>query len=171
MIIYAGELFDWCEIMAPNPQLRQGVGLLVLTGVGFIIYGLMHLYSAFFGQDFEMGVGLLGGATRANIATSTPDVIQFIDHLHIVLAGVLFGLGIAIVALAWYGILIGHRWALAITFIIAGLPLAMNFLIHYDPGFSYDRVAHITPSVLVTLLLLGGVARAYQGLSFETSST
>lgn len=157
--------------MAPNPQLRQGVGLLVLTGVGFIIYGLMHLYSAFLGQDFEMGVGLLGGATRADIAASTPNVIQFIDHLHIVLAGVLFGLGVAIVALASYGILNGYRWALSTTFVIAGIPLTTNFLIHFNPGFSYDRIVHITPSVLVTLLLLGGVARAYQGLSIDTGST
>lgn len=168
MVIHASELTNWFGIMAPNPQLRQGVGLLVLTGVGFIIYGFMHLYSAFLGQGFEMGVGVLGGATRADIAASSPNVIQFIDHLHLVIAGVLLGLGLAIVALAWYGILNGYRWAWSTTFVVAGIPLATNFLTHLHPGFSYDWVAHITPSVLVTILLLIGLARAYQGLSMET---
>jgi hypothetical protein len=47
---------------------------------------------------------------------------------------------------------------------IALIDLITNFLVHYHPGFGYDWVIHIAPSLLVTLLVLIGGARAYQGL-------
>jgi hypothetical protein len=150
--------------MTENPKLRQGALLIAVTGVGLVGYGLTFLYATYFGSGFELGVDTLGGVTRADLAASNPELLHYLDHLHVGLGGLLVALGVGIVALSWYGIREGRRWTLSTTFAIAAIALATNFLVHFDPGFGYDWLVHVAPSVLVTLLVLGGLAWAYRGL-------
>lgn len=147
-----------------EPRLRQGAILIAATGFGIVGYGLTFLYAAYLGAGFELGVDTLGGVTRADLAASNPEMLQYLDHLHVGLGGLLVALGVALVALGWYGIRSGYRWAVVTSLAIALTALVTNFLVHYRPGFGYDWVVHIAPSVLVTLLVLVGGARAYQGL-------
>ncbi len=58
----------------------------------------------------------------------------------------------------WYGIRAGYRWSVTTCLVVALIALTTNFLVHDRPGFGYDWLIHIAPSVLVTLLV--GVARA-----------
>ena len=139
-------------VFTPSPKLRQGARVIAVTGIGLV------------GTGFELGVTTLGGVTRAELAATNPEMLHYMDHLHIGLGGLLAALGIAIVALAWYGIRDGDRWALATTLAIALIALATNFVVHFDPGFGYDWLVHIAPSILVTVLVISGVGWAYQGL-------
>jgi hypothetical protein len=150
--------------MNTDPKLRQGAILIAVTGFGIIGYGLTFLYSAYLGTEFELGVATLGGVTRAELATTNPEMLHYMDHLHVGLGGLLVALGITLMALGWYGVQAGYRWAVVTSLVIALTALATNFLVHYHPGFGYDWMIHIAPSVFVTLLVLIGVARAYQGL-------
>jgi hypothetical protein len=156
--------------MTTDRKLRQGAILIAVTGVGIIGYGLTFLYSAYFGSEFELGVDTLGGVTRAELAASNPEMLHYMDHLHVGLGGLLIALGITLIALGWYGIQRGYRWAVVTSFVIVLIALATNFLVHYDPGFGYDWVIHMAPSVLVTVLVLVGGLRAYQGLPSTTNS-
>jgi len=150
--------------MSTDPKLRQGAILIAVTGFGIVGYGLTFLYSAYLGTEFELGVDTLGGVTRTDLAASNPEMLHYMDHLHVGLGGLLVALGIALIALGWYGVQRGSRWAVATSLGIALIALVTNFLVHYHPGFGYDWVIHIAPSLLVTLLVLVGGARAYQGL-------
>ena len=155
--------------MSTDPKLRQGAILIAVTGFGIVGYGLTFLYSAYLGTDFELGVDALGGVTRADLAASNPEMLHYMDHLHVGLGGLLVALGAALVALGWYGIRDGYRWAVGTSLAVALVALATNFLVHYRPGFGYDWITHIAPSLVVTMLVLVGGARAYQGLRPTTS--
>ena len=151
-------------VFTPSPKLRQGALVIAVTGIGLVGYGLTFLYSTYFGTGFELGVTTLGGTSRAELAATNPEMLHYMDHLHIGLGGLLAALGIAIVALAWYGIREGNQWALSTTLVIAVIALVTNFVVHFDPGFGYDWLVHIAPSILMTVLVIGGVGWAYQGL-------
>jgi len=150
--------------MSIEPKLRQGAILIAVTGVGIVGYGLTFLYTVYFGTEFELGVDTLGGVTRTDLAASNPEMLQYMDHLHVGLGGLLVALGITLIALGWYGVQRGYQWAVATSLGIALIALVTNFLVHYHPGFGYDWVIHIAPSLLVTFLVLVGGVRAYQGL-------
>jgi hypothetical protein len=150
--------------MSPDPELRQGAILIAVTGFGIVGYGMTFLYSAYLGTEFELGVDTLGGVTRADLAASNPEILRYMDHLHVGLGGLLVALGITLIALGWYGVQRGYRWAVTTSLGIALIALVTNVLVHYHPGFGYDWVIHIAPSLLVTFLVLVGGVRAYQGL-------
>ncbi|QZP39561.1 hypothetical protein [Halobaculum magnesiiphilum] len=150
--------------MITEPKLRQGAILIAATGCGIVGYGLTFLYTAYLGTEFELGVDTLGGVTRTDLEASNPEMLHYMDHLHVGLGGLLVALGITLIALGWYGIQRGYRWAVTTSLGIALIALATNVLVHYRPGFGYDWVIHIAPSLLVTLLVLVGGVRAYQGL-------
>jgi hypothetical protein len=150
--------------MSPDPELRQGAILIAVTGFGIVGYGMTFLYSAYLGTEFELGVDTLGGVTRADLAASNPEILRYMDHLHVGLGGLLVALGITLIALGWYGVQRGYRWAVTTSLGIALIALVTNGLVHYHPGFGYDWVIHIAPSLLVTFLVLVGGVRAYQGL-------
>jgi hypothetical protein len=150
--------------MADPSKLRQGSSLIAVTGLGLVGYSVTFLYVAYFGPGFELGVETLGGVTRAELAASNPAVLHYIDHFHVGFGAVLGALGISIAALAWYGIRNGYRWAFNTTLGIATIALVANFAIHYDAGFNYDFMIHIAPSLLITVLVVVGLGRAYQGL-------
>jgi hypothetical protein len=156
--------------MANDTKVRQGAALVAATGVALVGYGLTFLYVPYFGTDFELGVATVGGMTRAELAASNPELLHYVDHLHVGLGGLLAALGLAVAGLAWYGIRAGHRWALSTTLAVAVIALATNFVVHFDPGFGYDWLVHIAPSLLVTLLVLGGIAWAYRGLRTAESA-
>lgn len=150
--------------MSTEPELRQGALLIAVTGFGVVGYGLTFLYSAYLGSEFELGVDTLGGVTRAELAATNPEMLQYMDHLHVGVGGLLVALGISLVGLGWYGVRGGSRWAVSTSLVIALAALVTNFLVHHRPGFGYDWAIHIAPSVLVTFLVIIGGVRAYQGL-------
>lgn len=150
--------------MDDERKLRQGATLIAVTGVGIVGYGLTFPYAAYLGTEFEPGVGALDGATKADLAASSPETLHYVNHLHVGLGGLLVALGVALGALGWYGVRRGDRWAVASSLVVALTALSTNALVHHDPGFGYDWLVHVAPSLLVTGLVLAGAWRAAQGL-------
>lgn len=147
-----------------NRTLRWGAYLIAVSGVGFIVNGIAILYRVYFDPGFEAGVDTLGGTTRAELATTNPEVVHYIDHLHVNVAGLMAAAGIAMIFLAWYGIRRGQRWAWATAIAIPVLFLTHSLPVHQTAGFSFDAISHLGPGLVWVPALVVGALLAYRGL-------
>lgn len=147
-----------------NRRLRWGAYLIALSGIGFIVNALAMLYRVFFDPGFEAGVDALGGVTRAELAATNPEVVHYIDHLHVNVAGLMAAAGVAMIALAWYGIRRGQRWTWAAAITIPLVFLVHSLPVHQTAGFSFDALAHLGPGLVWLPALLLGAVLAYHGL-------
>lgn len=147
-----------------NRSLRWGAALLGLSGVGFLVNGLAMLYRVFFTDGFEAGVGTLGGVTRSELAATNHELAHYINHLHVNVAGLMVAAGIAMVALAWFGVRRGQQWALGTTVAIPVVFLVHSLPVHQTAGFSFNAVTHLGPGAVWLPLLFAGAVLAAQGL-------
>lgn len=145
-------------------SLRWGAYLIGVSGIGFVVNGLAMLYRVFFTTEFEAGVETLGGVTRPELASTNHEVLHYINHLHVNVAGLMVAAGIAMIALAWYGIRRGQWWAWATAVALPIVFLAHSLPIHQTAGFSFDAVLHLGPGVIWLPALIAGTVLAYQGL-------
>lgn len=149
---------------AGDRSLKWGSYLLALSGVGLVANALAMLYRAIFDPAFEAGVHTLGGATRADLVETNPAVVHYIDHLHVNVAGLLAAAGIAVVALAWFGVRRGQRWALGTAVTIPVVFLAHSIPVHQTAGFSFDALTHLGPGLVWLPAVLAGAILAARGL-------
>lgn len=145
-------------------SLRWGAYLLALSGVGLIANGAAMLYRVVFEPGFESGVETLGGVTRSELATTHHEVVHYIDHLHVNVAGLMVAVGIAVIALAWFGVRRGQRWAWATAVALPAVFLVHSLPIHQTAGFTFDALAHLGPGILWLPALLVGAVLADRGL-------
>ena len=145
-----------------NASLRNGAVLMALAGFGFVGYGVVFLYRTFFGSGFELGVSTLGGATRADLAASNPEMLHYISHLHVAVSGLLIGAGIGVMALAWYGVRSGQRWAWATAVAIPVVSLVIALPMHYFELFGHNWVTHLGPIYLAVLVFVVGAILSYR---------
>src|SRR6187549_101890 len=89
--------------------IRLGASIVALAGVGLSAYGIMFLIRNFNGF-IELGITPeLIGTTAEGLQRTNPQLYHYISHLQVALAGFMIGLGIAVIALAWFGIRNGVR--------------------------------------------------------------
>lgn len=97
-------------------RLGLGATLVALSGIGLVSYGIMFLIRNFTGF-IELGLTPEHvGGTPQEIRAFSPDLYQYISHLQVAVSGFIIALGIAVIALAYYGIRKGERWALWTAF-------------------------------------------------------
>lgn len=144
-------------------SLRWGAYLIAISGLGFLVNAVAMLYRAVFDPGFEAGVDALGGVTRAELAATNPEAVHYIDHLHINIAGLMAAAGVAMIALAWYGVRRGRRWAWATVIAIPVVFLVHSIPVHQTAGFSFDAVTHLGPGLVWLPALLVGAGLAYYG--------
>ncbi|WP_199174803.1 hypothetical protein [Halegenticoccus soli] len=145
---------------------------MALAGVAFIGYGLVFLALALIGSGFELGVSMLDGLTRSELAGTNPEVVYYITHIHVALAGFIIATGIAVAALAWYGVRTGQLWAWATATTVAVVALAIALPMHYTGRFTHDWMAHLGPIYLATIVFVVGAALTFlsiRALSPETA--
>lgn len=147
-----------------NRALRWGAYLVSIAGFGFVANGVAMLYRVFFTAGFEAGVDSLGGVTRPELAATNHEMLHYINHLHVNVAGLLVAVGIGLMALAWFGIRRGQRWALATAFTLPVVFLAHSLPIHQTAEFSFDAILHLGPGAVWLPTLIIGVVLAYKGL-------
>lgn len=153
-----------------STDLRNGAVLMAAAGLGFVGYGVIFLYRTFFGTGFELGVETIGGVTRADLAASNPEMLHYINHLHVAVSGLLIGAGIGVVALAWYGVRSGQLWAWATAVAIPVVSLAIALPMHYFDFFAHDWVTHLGPIYLAVVVFVVGAALAYRSIQTASQS-
>ena len=133
-----------------------GAKLVALAGLGLIGYGLVFLIRDFTGF---IEIGLTPehvGGTPEQIRAFSPHLYNYVSHLQAAVAGLLMGLGVAVVALAWYGIRSGQRWALRAAFVAPIVAVAVALPLHYV--YCLATLRHLGPIYLdIVILLVGAV--------------
>ena len=122
--------------MPAAPVHALGANLVALAGVGLVGYGLMFLVRNFNGF-IELGLtpALIGG-TPEQIPAFSPHLYHYISHLQVAVAAFIIALGVAVIALAWWGIRTGQRWALWTAFLTPVIGVAIALPLHYTYGFA-----------------------------------
>lgn len=147
--------------------LRRGSLLMALAGVAFIGYGVVFLARTFFGTGFELGVGTLNGVTPADLNAVDPAIMHYINHLHVATAAFIIATGIAVAALAWYGVRSGQLWAWTTAIVAAVVGLGIALPMHYADLFTHNWVTHLGPIYLATIVFVVGAGLAYRGVRSE----
>src|SRR5512138_2463658 len=85
-----------------------GAKVVALAGVGLVAYGIMFLIRNFNGF-IELGLTPhhIGG-TPEQIRAFSPELYNYISHLQVGISGFIIALGVAVIALAWFGIRTGQ---------------------------------------------------------------
>ena len=145
-----------------SSRLTLGAVLVALAGVGLVGYGILFLIRNFMGFT-ELGLSSRQvGGTPQQIRRFSPDLYEYVGHLHMAVSGLLIALGITVIALAWYGIRRGQRWALWTVLSSAAVALVVVIPPHYAYGLG--TVGHLGPIYLDALLLVIGTVVAYTAL-------
>ena len=139
-----------------------GAKVVALAGLGLIGYGIFFLIQNFTGF-IEIGLTPdLVGATPEQIAAFSPLLYGYISHVQVALGGVIIAVGVAVVALAWFGIRTGQKWALWTAFIAPMIALVIGLPLHYAQGL--DTLGHLGPIYLDMLVLIAGTGISYKAL-------
>lgn len=150
-----------------NASLRYGSSIMALAFAGLGVFGAVLAARILGGQGvLESGVDI--GSTTAELAAFNPALPHYIAHIRMAAAGMFVALGILGLAVTWYGIRRGQRWAWAaavaalIVGTLIGLPL------HYSGAFHVDQVRHLGPPYVLLALFVVGAVVAFRGLGEET---
>jgi len=142
--------------------LKWGSAAIALAGAAVFIYGLVFLvldFTAF----IELGLTRqLVGTSAAALQTENPTQYNYISHLQVNLAAFIMVYGLALAALAWFGIRRGQPWALWTAVGSYLLGLVVGLPIHYVYGLAAP--SHVGPFYLVTVAVLGGAWLSRAGM-------
>lgn len=144
-------------------RLRLGSAIMALAGFGFVGYGLIFFVRNFTESFLELGIG--SGQVdvgKTEIEQFSPDLLNYISHLHIAVSGFIAAAGIAVAALAWYGVRRGEWWAWVTAVVIPVFALAVALPAHYPWGFA--TMGHLGLIYVDTVLFVIGAGLAYVGL-------
>src|SRR5918994_2500871 len=148
--------------IAGTSRLSLGATLVGLSGIGLVGYGIMFLIRNFIGF-IELGLTPEHvGGTPAQIRTFSPDLYEYISHLQVAVSGFIIALGVLVIALAWYGIRKGERWALWTALLGPVIAVAVAVPLHFPYGIA--TIGHLGLIYLDALILLVGTVLAYGGL-------
>ena len=139
-----------------------GAKVVALAGIGLIGYGILFLVRNFTGF-IELGLTPdVVGRTPEQIAAFSPQLYDYISHVQVALGGLIIALGVAVVALAWFGIRAGQKWALWTAFLAPIIALVIGLPLHYVYGL--DTLGHLGPIYLDVLILILGTVMSYNAL-------
>jgi hypothetical protein len=140
-------------------QLGLGSAIMALAGLGFVGYGVIFFIRNFTDSFLELGIGPSQvDVGKDEIEAFSPDLYHYISHLHIAISGFIAAAGIAVAALAWYGVRRGEMWAWVTAVVVPVFALAVALPAHYPWGF--DTIGHLGLIYLATLLFVVGAVIA-----------
>ena len=82
--------------------------------------------------------------------------------MHVALAGFIAASGLAVAALAWFGVRRGHLWAWTTAVAVPSVGLAISLPAHYPNDL--DTLGHLGLAYADTLLFAAGAIMAYGSL-------
>jgi hypothetical protein len=145
-------------------RLRAGAAIMAIGGLGFIGYAVIFFVRNFTDSFLELGVG--PGEVdvgKDQIREFSPSLYDYISHLHIALSGFIAAAGLAVVALAWFGVRRGHLWAWVAAVATPVLGLAVALPAHYPNDL--DTAGHLGLIYADTALFVVGVVLALAALA------
>ncbi len=145
-----------------NSSRNFGAYLIALAGLGLVVYGVFFLIRNFTGF-IELGLTAEQvGTTPDQLQASNPRLFHYISHLQVASSGIIIALGLAITALAWFGIRRSERWALWTALVTPVVALVISLPLHYAYGFATP--GHIGPIYLLMLIIVIGTVLSYRAL-------
>jgi hypothetical protein len=150
-------------------RLRLGSAIMALGGLGLVGYGVIFFIRNFTDSFLELGIGPdQVDVGKTQIHDFSPELEHYISHLHIAVAGFIAAAGIAVAALAWYGVRRGEWWAWVAAVVVPVFGLAVALPAHYPWGF--DTIGHLGLIYADTLLFVVGAGLALVALRGRASS-
>ena len=139
-----------------------GANVVALAGVGLIGYGLMFLVRNFTGF-IELGLTPEHvGATPGQIQAFSQNLYDYVSHLQVALSGFIIALGVAVVALALFGIRRGEHWALWTAFLAPVIAVGIALPLHFVYGIA--TFGHLGLIYFDAAILLIGTVISYRGM-------
>lgn len=140
-------------------RLRLGAAIMAVGGLGFLGYAVIFFIRNFTDSFLELGIGPdQVDVGKTEIQAFSPQLEHYISHLHIAVAAFIGATGIAVAALAWYGVRRGEMWAWVTAVAVPVFGLAVALPAHYPWGF--DTIGHLGLIYADTLLFVVGAAIA-----------
>jgi hypothetical protein len=147
---------------AGEAKLTRGAAIMAIAGIGFVGYGLLFFVQNFTGF-LELGISRAEvDVGRAEIEAFSPSLVHYLSHLHIALSGFIAAAGIAVAALAWFGVRRGELWAWVTAVVVPVFALAVALPSHYP--YNLDTAGHLGLIYADTVLFTVGAALALAGL-------
>ena len=149
-----------------SPALKWGVYLMTFAALAFIGYALIFFVRNFTGDFLELGIGPGEVASgKDEIKAFDNDLYHYISHLHIAVSGFIAATGLAVAALAWYGVRRGYVWAWAAAVAAPVLGLLVALPAHYPWGFA--TIGHLGLIYLATAIFVIGAVLSGKALRDE----
>ena len=146
-----------------DARLRLGSSIMAVAGLGFVGYAVLFFVRNFTDSFLELGIGRAQvDVGKSEIEQFSPDLLHYVSHLHIAVSGFIAAAGIAVAALAWYGVRRGELWAWVTAVVVPVLGLAVALPAHYPWGF--DTIGHLGLIYADTVLFVVGAVVAYLAL-------
>jgi hypothetical protein len=139
-----------------------GAKITVLAGIGLVGYGIMFLIRNFNGF-IELGLTPhhIGG-TPEQIQAFSQNLYNYISHLQVAVSAFIIALGVAVIALAWFGVRTGQKWAMWTAFITPVIGVAIALPLHFVYGIG--TLGHLGLIYLDAVILLVGTVLSYNAL-------
>jgi phosphoglycerol transferase MdoB-like AlkP superfamily enzyme len=153
--------------VVPGTKLRAGSLIMAIAGAGFIGYAIIFFVRNF-GSFLELGIGRGEvNVDKAQIKEFSPSLYDYISHLHIAISGFIAATGLAVIALAWFGVRRGQVWAWVTAVAVPVLALAVALPAHYPTHL--DTFGHLGLIYAATLIFVVGAVVAFVGLREQQS--
>ena len=140
-------------------RLRLGSALMALAGLAFIGYAAIFFVRNFTGAFLELGIGEEQvDVGREEIQAFSPDLYEYVSHLHIAVSGFIAAAGLATASLAWFGVRRGLWWAYVTAVATPVLGLLVALPAHFPYGLA--TIGHLGLIYLATAVFVVGAAIA-----------
>jgi hypothetical protein len=146
-----------------SSALKWGVNLMTLGALAFIGYAVIFFVLNFTDSFLELGIGSEQVASgKDEIKAFDNDLYNYISHLHIAVSGFIAATGLAVAALAWFGVRRRYMWAWVAAVAAPVLGLAVALPAHYPWGFA--TIGHLGLIYLATAIFVVGAALSGKAL-------
>jgi len=143
-------------------SVATGANLVALAGLGLIGYGVMFLIRNFTGF-IELGLTAHHvGGTPEQIQSFSQNLYNYISHLQVALSGFIIALGVAVVALAVFGIRRGQPWAMWTAFLAPVIAVVIALPLHFP--YHIATLGHLGLIYLDAAILLVGTIMSYRAM-------
>jgi hypothetical protein len=146
-----------------SSALKWGVTLMTLGALSFIGYAVIFFVLNFTDSFLELGIGSEQVASgKDEIKAFDNDLYHYISHLHIAVSGFIAATGLAVAALAWFGVRRRYLWAWVAAVAAPVVGLAVALPAHYPWGFA--TIGHLGLIYLATAIFVVGAALSGKAL-------